>query len=479
VRRKRESINHDQRAIAIILTLLLLLTLTGVCAAQSEETGTTEEILNILKQRGIVTGEEYEDLKKKAEEEKKKEEKEYTVKWNNGINVDRNDGAFKVKIGGRIHLDWGDINPDSALKRNNRNGVYGDNELNGNGAEFRRARLYVDGTLWERFLFKAQYDFAGQDADFKDVYLGLRDIPFLGILRVGQMKEPISLEELTSSNYITFMERSLPVVAFAPSRKTGIEVNNTILNKRMTWGVGAFYGDTDDDGDSDFNNNTRADIAFRLTGLPFYDDDGRRLLHLGLGYLFQARSEGGDRLRYRTRPESHLTDVRLVDTGSIAAKNANLLNPEIAFVWGPFSLQGEYFWNKVDSTEANDPTFQGAYFFGSWFITGENRPYSTKGGTFSRIKPKRNFLDDGGFGAWELALRWSWIDLNDENIQGGEENNFTVGLNWYLNPNYRLMFNYVYADVKDRGPIEDADGNLILTEDGDANIFQMRFQVDF
>jgi phosphate-selective porin OprO/OprP len=457
----------------------LLLVLSGPCAAQSEDTGTTEEILKILKERGVVTGEEYEDLKQKAAKEAEEKETDYDIRWNNGIELKRKDDAFQVKVGGRIHLDWGFIDPDSSLENNENNGAYGDNALKGDGVEFRRARLFVEGKFYERFKAKAQYDFAGGEVGFKDVYLGIEDLPLVGDLTIGQFKEPFSLEELDSSNYITFMERSLATVAFAPSRKTGIGLGNAVLDKRMTWAAGLFYGDTDDDGDSNFDDVTNLDFTLRVTGLPFYWEKGRRLLHLGLGFSQQWRDEGETSLRYRSRPESHLTDVRLVDTGSFDADGAWLLNPELAFVWGPFSLQGEYFWNSVDSTEANDPSFQGAYLYGSWFITGEHRPYSTSSGKFSRVKPESNFLDGGGLGAWEVALRWSWLDLNDENIEGGEETNYTVGLNWYMNPNVRLMFNYIYADVEDRGPFENDDGILVATEDGSANIFQMRFQVDF
>jgi phosphate-selective porin OprO/OprP len=86
----------------------------------------------------------------------------------------------------------------------------------------------------------------------------MKNIPVVGELLVGHMKEPFSLEELTSDKYITFMERSLPTGAFAPRRNSGISASNAVLDKRMTWGVGAFYGDTDDDGDSDFNDDTNS-----------------------------------------------------------------------------------------------------------------------------------------------------------------------------------------------------------------------------
>ena len=451
-----------------ITTVLFLFTVTALCRAGSEKNVTTKEIIDILKEKGIISNQEYENLMKKAEKEKKNEEKAYTLKWNNGINVDRNDGAVKVKVGGRIQFDWGGISPDSALRRNEDNDVYGDNALKGDGVEFRRVRLSISGTLWENYLFKAQYEFAGGETDFRDVYLGVQNIPAIGTLLVGRMREPFSLERLTSSNYITFMERSLPTDAFSPGRNSGIRAHSTLLDKRLTWSLGAFYGDTDNDGDSNFDDVVNADLTLRLTGLPVYADKGEKLLHLGLGYSHQFRDEGKTTVRYRTRPESHLTDARLVDTGRIDLDSASLLNPELAVVWGSFSLQGEYFRTKLSSKETDDPAFRGAYLYGSWFITGEHRPYSTSSARFSRVTPNGNFFDSG-FGAWEFAARWSWIDLTDKLVEGGEENNFTFGVNWYLNSNYRLMFNYIYADVKDR---TDA-------EDGSTDIFQMRFQVDY
>ncbi len=103
----------------------------------------------------------------------------------------------------------------------------------------------------------------------------------------------------------------------------------------------------------------------------------------------------------------------------------------------------------------------------SYFLTGEHRKYKESSGAFSRVKPKSNFLDGkGGLGAWEVAARYSEIDLNDPDagILGGEVRDFTVGVNWHLNPNARVMLNYVMSE---------------LHHVGDADIVAMRFQVDF
>jgi phosphate-selective porin OprO/OprP len=142
----------------------------------------------------------------------------------------------------------------------------------------------------------------------------------------------------------------------------------------------------------------------------------------------------------------------------------------LSLVYGPFSLQGEYFQTFLDSNASDDPEFEGYYIQGGYFLTGEHRNYSASNGYFTRVRSNQNFYPvKGGWGAWEVALRYSSIDLNDSDIRGGKEDDITAGLNWYLNPNVRFMFNYVYADLNDR----------ICFLDGEVNIYQGRFQIDF
>ena len=127
-------------------------------------------------------------------------------------------------------------------------------------------------------------------------------------------------------------------------------------------------------------------------------------------------------------------------------------------------LQGEYIHAFVNRKEGSDLKFNSFYVQGSYILTGEHRNYETDVAEFGRIRPKRNFGEAGGMGAWEAALRYSYLDLNDDDIRGGRVSDLTAGLNWYLNPNVRVSWNYVYSDAQDSGFI---------------NIFQMRLQVAF
>jgi len=130
------------------------------------------------------------------------------------------------------------------------------------------------------------------------------------------------------------------------------------------------------------------------------------------------------------------------------------------------SIQAEYITTSVARSSGSDLKFDGWYAQGSYFLTGENRHYEK--GVFRGIKPNHR-VGDGGFGAWQLALRYSTIDLNDKDINGGEMHNLTVGLNWKPIEAIRVSANYVKVLRVDGGP-----------QDGiKPDIFQVRFQWEF
>jgi phosphate-selective porin OprO/OprP len=373
---------------------------------------------------------------------------DFRVYWKEGLNLVTLDEDFKLKIGGRLQTDWFFSSEDQDIKLD-----VGEQE---DGVEFRRARIYFSGLIYDNVEYKLQLDFEGGDADFKDAYLALTDFP-LGKLKMGHFKEPFSLDELTSSKYITFMERALPN-ALVPGRNTGFMIHNTCPQERMTTAIGVFrdtdnYGEDVDDGG--YN------VTGRITALPIYKDKGASLLHVGAAY---SNRKPDDSYSFDASPEAHLA-YDFVDTGSVAGDRVELLGLEAAWVEGPLSLQGEYIMADAGRFTGSDVSFDGYYIQASYFLTGEHRKYKTTEGAFSRVKPKENYSRaSGGSGAWEAKARYSGLDLDDSNITGGELDNITVGMNWYLNPNTKVMWDYVHADKDDIGQ---------------ADMFMMRLQFDF
>lgn len=426
----------------------------------------------------------------------------FRVYWKDGLRMETRDKEFQVKIFGRIMNDWTWQRANDPMEKAIRWGT-GANDAFQDGTEFRRARLGMSGVIYEKVFYKVNWDWAGGDADFKDVYLGVQKIPYIGKITVGHQKEPFGLEELTSSKYITFMERA-PV--FAPSRNTGIEFRNTAFDERMQWQAAALR-ETDDYGDSGngVNHTVSGDGEYvftgRITGTPWFEEKGRKLLHLGLAA--SRRSPHDDEQRYRDRPPVHQT-TRFIDTGytdrygfDVLYDKIYLVGTEAALVYGPFSMQGEWSLAKNDrknrenfnlpgnSGEPSDNVdFRAWYAYASYFLTGENRRYKASYGVFDKIKPRDNFYDKKtgwGLGAWELALRYSDIDLEDASVIGGEMDDITVGLNWYLNTNTRVMFNYVAVDLERDITYPNPPGSGVTKDfyDGDYDAYMMRFQVFF
>jgi phosphate-selective porin OprO/OprP len=200
-------------------------------------------------------------------------------------------------------------------------------------------------TFYKTIEAKIEYDFANQGQvnvhpQFLDFWnASKKKNPFFGYITVGNMKEPFSLEELTNTAMITFMERSLPTNAFSPSYNWGSKLNNTALHERITWAASIYWntqnlnnGYKGGDLKNQFNTANGYSLTARVTGLPWHEEGGKRLLHLGVSYNFRARNvnKNGAEEKFSTQPECDLTDEKLVDTGSIAATRSNLINGELA-----------------------------------------------------------------------------------------------------------------------------------------------------
>jgi len=356
--------------------------------------------------------------------------------WNGSSFIKDSDEGFFIKFGGRIMSDWALNSGDSSL----------DAAVSGieDGTRFRRVRLFSAGTIYHVVEYKLQFDFAGGDVAFKDVFIGLKGIPFVGGIRVGHQYEPAGLETITSSKVITFMERA-SVSTLMPERNTGIQAFNKLADDRLVLAVGMFTAS------NEYGDAVGNDYAWtgRVAGLPIKNEENNRLLHLGVSGSYREAEDG--EFQVKAKPENPIAPSFL-DTEIIFADTITLLGTEAAGIWGPISLQGEYAFVSVVSDSAGDPNFSSYYVQAAYTLTGEARGY--KSAQMGGIVPKRNYDGKGGIGAFELAARYSTMDLSDEQVLGGEYSVLTLGVNWYLNPYTRVMVNYAYTDYTGVGKMK-------------------------
>jgi len=401
--------------------------------------------------------------------EKEKKSVGHSIYWDDGLRLT---GPWRrLMLLGNIKVDGdaGTISAGEALQ-------VAFPDLDGDHLLLRRAEISLLGHWKDILQFKINIDLA-DISSIKDQWVRFTGNRVLGHFTFGHMKEPFSLENLTSSTYLPFMERSLATRAISPSRNFGMAAGGTGRSERITWAAGAFLNTESSrnqggDARDRISEHEGYDVTGRITWLPQYTDGGSRLFHLGLSYSHRFRDDEPENptAQFRSRPESYLTDDRLVDTGRLFNRGQDLINFEAAWVNGPLSLQAECFFAFVDATENLD--FHGSYISASYVLTGEHRTYRKAGGIFDGIIPESEFQPARGkWGALELALRLSAVHLNDKNIAGGRERNITVGLNWYLRRNLRLMANYIHADLKDRAnpDIEDSDADILMAR------LQLRF----
>lgn len=386
-----------------------------------------------------------------------------------GIRVEEVDIITKPthRIRGRLFFDHVMFDDDSALG--------GDRE---NETGFDTARMGMEGSIFENVKYQIEVEFEGEEVDFKDVFMEVNQLPWAGNLRVGHFYEPIAgLEEVSGSRYQMFMERSLATTALIPSRSFGAMAWDYRQEPDVYWALGAFRHESDDSppgrglirGDSgDWS------LTSRLAWTPYYDEpsDGRYVVHLGMGYSYRTDAE---QVLFRTITE-------LGNQGGFLAatvpgdQNYSLFSPEFLLIRGPLSVQSE--WHYAAS---GPDDFWGGYIETGFFLTGDHRGYDRKKKNITRPRIIEDFFTvltpSGlckGSGAWEWKARWSYVDLSHgadplpavTAQSRGRQNNFLTGFNWYLNSYTRVMFDYLYEDVR-----------LLTGVRGNTHTFGTRLQV--
>lgn len=400
----------------------------------------------------------------------------FRVKWKDGLNFETLDKKYTMKIGGRIHLDTAFTSADKALQ----GPAPGLNDDFDSATYFRRLRIYLGGEITKYVDYFFQLDFADpSDGGLRDAYVTIKNLKecwgcWMPSVRVGQHYEPIGLETVTSDNHLTFVERA-GMVSLHPERSIGLSAFDSFWKDRATAAIGIFSPDGDDDEngfaiwDEDDTDGGYA-VTGRATLVPWALDTCR-FVHVGASASYRNPHE----VQYRARPGLG-RGPRVVDTGVLNPKDLILWNAELGLVWNRLHAAAEFTTVALNDPARGDPSFTAWYVEAGWFLTGEARAYDFKKALWTNLKPCCNFLSENCccWGAFQLAARYDVLDLTDGTVNGGQLSTLTLGLNWYLNPNTRIMFDYVLANVKDRnGP-----GGVVIV-DTDVKSFLIRFDVHF
>ena len=391
-----------------------------------------------------------------------------------------------MKISGRVHFDaWGfdsDGGAEQEILEDFNDGLEPQNRLG-----FRRLRFGVKGNVKDNMVYKIEAEFAGgNDTEFRDAYLGWSDLPVLQKVLLGNQKRPYGLDHLNSSRFNVFLERPFVIEGFnQDARRLGIQSYGVSDDLAYNWRYGVFNQRNVQGLGNYIDDHLQLEVAGRFANTIWYDDisGGRGYAHWAVSgtHADSTDTAQSNEARFRTRPEARSTN-RWLNTGRIdGADHYELLGLEGVVNVGAVQVVGEYqsVWLSRDQG-FQDTRFDGGYVYLSYFLTGEHMPWDRESGTLGRIIPFQNFwlvdrcdgCRDAGWGAWQVAARYSQADFSDEDVLGGEGESLTVGLNWYWNPNARMQFNYIHGEVSNRdvgaGP-----------QAADYDIYGARFMIDF
>jgi phosphate-selective porin OprO/OprP len=399
-----------------------------------------------------------------------------------GLQVESADKNFKFKLGGRIHADANYTSGDDYLED-------GDHAEANDGTEIRRARMEFAGTFFKDWGFRTVADFADDNVRVKDAFLQYTGIKGLNIT-AGQQKQNFSRELQESSNDMMFTERSLMNILNAPTVDRAIGLNFDTADETE---YGAYVAKLGIFGDSitpartgtapeiDNAGDEGWGVSSRLIYNPILEKN--KLIHLGIAGNYRVPDATGDVAKSRglavVYETNNMSNLDLINSSITDVDSIKMLGLEAAGMYGPFSVGGEYTQQWVDRKDGSDNVaLNGWYGEAAWSITGESRKY--KEGNFKYLEPAKPFsLKNGGWGAWELATRYSAADLNDGSFTGGEISNITTAVNWYINSNFRMMFNWTHLlDIKD-SPLTTASGVPLSGSNSDLDTFTVRAQVAY
>jgi len=392
-------------------------------------------------------------------------------------------------LGGRIHIDhwsFGSSDPGIGFFENPNPA---DPATFGQDPEdrflFRRVRLELKGENPANMFWRFQIDFAkAENSEFKDVYIGWDNLPLNQKAIVGHQKRPIGLDHWNSSRFNTFIERPFVVEAHnEDARRLGMAIWGENDSQSLFWQYGVYQNENMVDDGEIVGDDLQVSLNGRLGG-NMYEDDANWFHWALVGQITWPDGDASDAAtnqnegRYRTRVEAR-TDSRWLNTGRIDGEtHANTIATELMYNRGPFNLCAEAMFTHVNRSEAAGPEadFYGYYVQASYFLTGDHMKYKRSVGSLDRPSIMENFDPfsncDPTCGAWQVAVRYSMLDITDGSIQGGVGRSVTYGLNWWFSPYSRIQFNAIRGSIEGREEVMGFTG-------GDYTIYGTRYALDF
>lgn len=511
----------------LIAAKRVAIAVAAVCASLSAPVyaNDSKALLDLMLKKGVITQKDYDEFveaTKDAAENKafkdqrtdqdvskavkfiQKREKDGSVK-DNGFGLVSGDGQHSINLTGRVHFD-------TRLKSHDF-GEFADRDTNSlaDNFEVRRARIGFSGNVFKDIGYEFVINGVGSNANLIDTAWVNYGFNKDAQIRFGRFKQPFSLEEQTSSNNIDFMERSY-LNQMVPAKKNGLMIHGSPI-ANMTYALAMYQNDFNQV--TNQNDNGR-EFAGRLTYNFGQSLGADSVLHLGAAgtsgkYQNSATSSGNTASTASTTTRATIVGFRSENRGlaniyraqlgstllSTAAYSGTSDEPmtvekdmgglELAYAMGPFKVQSEYAktnYNASTSVATGAGDVKAYYAEVMYNITGEKWSSAYRNGAFSGLKPNSSYSSGGGTGAWQVGLRWSAFDASDVTTDGTNDriqnsakaNTLTIGLNWVLNTNARVMLNY--SMTKFDTPVTPLDVTGATASDKEQ-VLSLRTQLNF
>jgi phosphate-selective porin OprO/OprP len=368
--------------------------------------------------------------------------------------------SFRLRIRGYAHFDSKTfVEPRSLTARE--------------GFQVSRARLNVEGTLFEHMDFRLMPDFGGSSPTLQDAYVNLRYWP-LAQVQAGQFKAPFGLERLQSATALTFITRAFPT-QLAPNRDLGVMLQGDFHEGVLLYQLAALNGVTDGSSSTSDSDDSK-DVVARVFAQPFLETPWAPLQGLGVGFAVTYGEQTRAAATYRTSGQE--TFFRYA-TGVSEDGERLRLGPQAHYYWGPFGSMFE--WTKSDTQlvraagGALESDVRAWQIAASWVLTGESA-------SFRGVTPRNPFRpSEGTWGAFEVAARFHRWEIDDDvfagafaspTISAAQADAWTLGLSWYLNPFVKLVLNYERTKF-------DGGGSVLGTDRPDEDVLLTRFQLSY